>query len=396
MNTPRSLSDLSNPRFASLWITSFLIGTLNAPVSSLLAIYVEADLGRSPLFSAGLRSLLILLGGLFAVPAGIVCERIGTKNTYVLGSTGALVSGLMFLTHQPKWLFVTCVYIGIMTGFSTTASQAYLMQAVPRARLGVASAAFFLGSTFGNALGNQLTGLVVDRVGFRTIGVGMVAAMAIVFVGIAALMPELAERSARSVRLQASWDDYARLIRRPAIRLLVGIRYLPTCYWGAATLLIPLLLFRATGTKASAANYAAVSLFVASVCQVVTGRLCDAFGPKKPALVAGTGVTLSALCTALCARSDVGLYVFGVTGAAAAWSLSTTMPGIIHDVSGPGEQGRVIGMTHLAWSIGMLTGSLWGGKAVEWNPGLPFYVVTVCGLVTVVLLIALFRRGSVE
>lgn len=392
MNVTHSLKELSTPPFVALWIASFVIGTLSAPVMSLLAVYVEAELGRTPLFSAGLRSLFILLGGLFAVPAGILCDKIGTKKTYVLGSTGALVSGLIFLTDRPVWLVAICVYIGVATGFSTTASQAYLIHAAPRSSLGLGSAAFFLGSTLGSALGNRLTGLVVDTAGFRTIGIWMSAAMLVVLVGITLLMPELASRPAAGVRSRASWRDYTRLLARPSIRLLVGVRYLPTCYWGAATLLIPLLIFRATGTTSSAANYTAVSLCVASLFQVMTGRLCDRFGPKTPALVASIGVTASALLTAIFARSALGLYVFGVTGAAAAWSLSTTMPGIINDVSGPDEKGQVVGMAHLAWSVGMLTGSLWGGKAIESSAGLPFYVVTACGMMTVGLLKRLFQR----
>jgi len=388
----QSFVELFNRRFAALWIASFVIGILSAPINALLAVYVEAEIGGTPLFSAGLRSTFLLLGGLFAVPAGFLCDRIGTKTTFILGSTGVFVAGFVFLAHQPAWLFMLCFYIGIAGGFSTTASQAYLIHAAPRASLGLGSAAFFIGMTLGTASGSRLAGLVVDSMGFQTIGLCISGMMVVVLISVMVFMPELQMDVPGKKRARATIHDYLSLLRRSNVRLLLWIRFLPTCYWGAATLLIPLLVYRATGALSSAANYTALSLVVASVCQIVIGRLSDILGPRVPTLVASSCVAVSVLCTGLFAESVAGLYVFGVAGAAAAWSVSTMMPRLIDAVSGPDEKGRVVGMAHLAWSFGMLSGSLWGGRAVEWSPGLPFYAVSVLCVITVVLLVLLFFR----
>jgi MFS family permease len=94
-------------------------------------------------------------------------------------------------------------------------------------------------------------------------------------------------------------------------------------------------------------------------------------------------VTLSAFGAALFARSYIGLYLFGVIGAASAWSLSTTMPGLMNDIVGEEEKGRIVGAAHLAWSLGMTSGNLGGGWLVEIYTGLPFYVATAfCALST--------------
>jgi MFS family permease len=186
------------------------------------------------------------------------------------------------------------------------------------------------------------------------------------------------------------------MVRRKKICFLIGLRYLPTYYWGTTTLLIPLLIFRATGTKIWPANYAALSLFIAACFQILTGRLCDIIGRKKPVIIAVSFVTLSAAMTGVFANSVAGLFVFGIMGAASAWSLSTTMPSLIDDLTGEKEKGRAIGVTHLAWSAGMLSGNLAGGALVEYNNSLPFYVAALLCSIAVMLAVAIFWKPRIE
>ena len=62
---------LRDRRFLALLFVSFLISFLNAPRYALLPVYVEADLARSPLFAAGLRSTFLILGGVIAGGLGL-------------------------------------------------------------------------------------------------------------------------------------------------------------------------------------------------------------------------------------------------------------------------------------------------------------------------------------
>lgn len=392
MTIQQSLKELFNRRFTALWVASFLIGVLDAPIQALLAIYVEAEIEASPLLSAGLRSTFLLLGGLFAVPAGALCDRIGTKKTFLLGSTGTVIAGVVFLVERPDLLFLLCLYIGVAAGFSTTAGQAYLIHAAPRTSLGLGSAAFFMGMTLGSATGSRLAGMVVESGGFEAIGYAMVGITAVVLACASGFMPEIETDLSPPSTSGSAVSEYLRLLRKPNVRLLIAVRFLPTVYWGTATLLIPLLIYRATGEISTAANFTAVSLVIAAGCQMLVGRLADSIGPRWPTLTASTCVALSAIGIGLFAESVTGLFVFGITGAAAAWSVSTMMPRLIDYITEAGEKGRVVGMAHLGWSLAMLTGSLWGGQAVEWDPGLPFFVVSIGCVLTVVFLAVLFHR----
>ena len=70
------MSSLLNRKFLALLLVSFGISFLNAPKYALLPVYVEADLLRTPVFSAGLKAIFLVLGGLFALPAGALAGLI--------------------------------------------------------------------------------------------------------------------------------------------------------------------------------------------------------------------------------------------------------------------------------------------------------------------------------
>ncbi len=380
---PSIWADLLNRRFVSQWVISFCNGTLTAPTYSLLAVYVESVLHRPPIFSAGLRAALLVLGGFVSILGGALSDSLGRKQTYLLGLTGPVLSGFMFFSESPAILLTLCVYSGVCWGFQTTASQSYMMDAVSGRSLGLGAAVYFIGFTLGNSLGNLVLAPLSDTLGFRAMGGIMVGGMVFLFIGTIFLLPGGRPEGLRSSQgtFRKTMGGYSGLVRQPVVLMLMGVRYLPTCYWGAATLLFPLLIFRAVGTNTAAAHFTAVSLVIAACFQVAVGRLCDRFGRRRPILIAGAAVTLSALGAALCARSFAGLYLFGVAGAASAWSLSTTMPGLMNDIVDEEEKGRIVGAAHLAWSLGMTSGNLGGGWLVEVHPGLPFYVATAfCAL----------------
>ena len=375
--TSAGLADLLSRRFIALLIVSFFLSFISAPRNELLPVYVDSELHRAPLFSGILRSFFLILGGIFAVPAGMLCDAIGIKRVIVLGIAGPLLSGFIFLTGDPFLLSALCIGIGVSFGFNSTGGQSYLLGAVPPSVIGIASAGYFLGSTLGSASGNLIAGPVVDAFGFRPLGLAACAAAVLLAFATALFMPALPRENVPSAQKPFSLSGSLGLLRRREVRLLMGIRYLPTCYWGAVTLLVPLLIYRVTGTKSSAAYYGSISLTIAAGFQVLTGRLCDRIGRWRPILISASCVTLSAVGLALTGHTLTGLYAFGVMAAASAWSLSTTMPGLLQLIGREGEKGRIVGMAHLVWSAGMLTGNLGAGKLIEWGPALPFGIAVV-------------------
>ncbi len=151
---------------------------------------------------------------------------------------------------------------------------------------------------------------------------------------------------------------------------------------------MPLLLSRLTHYDPRVpANYQVVCLLVAMACQVATGRWCDRCGRRAPLLAAGLLVALSALLLVFSTQSLVALCAFGVMAAGAAWSVSTTIPGIINDIAGAGEKGRVTSLAHVAWSVGMAAGTWGAGRLVDVSPELIFAIsaalcagAVVCGV----------------
>jgi MFS family permease len=386
------LRELLGGGFGALWLVVFLTGVFSAPVQSLFAVYVEDTLHREPLFSASLRSVHWVLGGLFAIPGGALCDRLGVKRTYVLGLTGSIAAGALFMTSDPIWLTVLAFYSGAAFGFSTTGGQSYLIASVPAGSLSLGSAAYFIGSTLGNSVGNMLAGPIADDVGFHALGRWMVAATVVTTTAAAMLLPRPVGETRRTTADAAKGRSFAQILRRREVRLLLALRFLPTFYWGIATFLIPLLIFRLAGTKTAAAHYSAVSLVIAAVFQLMTGRLCDRFGRRRPMVIAAWLVALSAALLAAFGETLAGLYVFGIMGAATAWSLSTTMPGLIADIAGDGEKGRVLGATHFCWSAGMLSGNLVGGDLVERSVTVAFAVGAAAALLAAVTATALAAR----
>lgn len=361
---------LRDRRFLALLFVSFLISFLNAPRYALLPVYVEADLARSPLFAAGLRSTFLILGGVIAIFAGRLADRWGAKRIYLVGTIGPLLAGAVFLTGDPASLAALCLGIGVTTGFDSAGGQSYLIAAVGAERIGTASAGYFIGNTLGTAFGNLIAGPLADARGYADLGQAVIVGTVGLVVLATVLLPNIDVQTSDDKATEARTSFAA----RREIWFLLGLRYLPTTYWGAVTLILPLLIYRLSGSNTEVSTFSAVTLCVAAVCQIATGRLCDKIGRWRPIFVAAILETLSALGLALYCDSIVGIYVFGTLAAASAWSLSTTMPGLLQLVAKPGERGRLVGLAHFVWSAGMLTGNLGGGRLIDVDASLSFYI----------------------
>jgi MFS family permease len=155
------------------------------------------------------------------------------------------------------------------------------------------------------------------------------------------------------------------------------LRATVTTFWGMASLLLPLMVYRASHSEATPAYYAAVSLAAAAVCQVLTGLWRDRLGRLWPLLISAGGVALSALGLGLFWDSLTCLFVFGTALTSTAWAVSTLIPALINEVAGAEEKNRLVGLGHLVWSGAMVLGNILGGLLVEVHPSLPFFAGTV-------------------
>ena len=349
----------------------------------LFPVYAETVLGESALFAALLRALPIGLGGISALIGGTLSDRFGRKPAILIGITGAVVVGALFTTETPLFIWGILCYEGIASGFKTAGGQTYLISVVPSNRLGWATGLYFINMTVGSAIGSAIAGEVIDRIDYSVFGIGAAALAGLLFVGACFFLPRLAPQSSDVQRKREGvWKStlnigaYLDLSRRRNIQMLIGLRVFPTYYWGSVNLLMPILIARIAGVKATG-YYGAMSLLFAFGCQLAVGRICDAIGHRTPALVANAIVTLLAFGVAFFHDSLIALEVFGILGAGAAWALSTTIPRFINEFTEPHEKGHGVGLTHLAWSTGFLLGYVASGFLVNISVHVPFIVAGI-------------------
>ena len=193
---------------------------------------------------------------------------------------------------------------------------------------------------------------------------------------------------------------YGGLLRRPDVLALGGVRYFPPVAWGAASLALPLLIFRLSGATATVGLYAMVSLLAASAAQLATGRQIDRLArrspegsPRRLVVPLTLGILLAATGAALLHASLPGLFLAGTAWTMTAWALSTTMPPLIHELGEGRDDGRLVALTHLLWSAGMLSGTLAAGATIDLHPALPFILAVACLGVTLAAGLR-FRRGA--
>ncbi|RKU19842.1 hypothetical protein C6500_09975 [Candidatus Poribacteria bacterium] len=370
--------------FIFLCAIVFVVGLVTGPVQMLFPVYAETILEETALFAALLRALPIGLGGLSALIGGTLSDRFGRKPTILIGMTGAIVVGALFTTETPLFIWGILCYEGIASGFKTAGGQTYLISVVPSNRLGLATALYFINMTIGSAVGSAIAGEVIDRINYSTFGIGAVVLAGVFFVGACFFLPRLARQpSSNNQRKQGGiWksalniEAYIGLTRRRNIQMLIGLRVFPTYYWGSVNLLMPILISRIAGVKATG-YYGAMSLLFAFGCQLAVGRICDVIGHRMPALVANAIVTLLAFGVAFFHDSLIALEVFGILGAGAAWGLSTTIPRFINEFTEPHEKGHGVGLTHLAWSTGFLLGYVASGFLINFSIHVPFIVAGI-------------------
>lgn len=369
--------------FISLCLIVFVIGLITGPVHFFFPVYAKSELGKDAFFAGILRAIPIGLGGITALIGGTLSDRFGRKPTLLIGMSGAVVIGALFTTQIPLFIWGILCYQGIASGFKTAGGQSYLISAVPSDRLGFATGLYFISSTVGSALGNAIAGETIHRINFKIFGVSSIVFSGLFFLGAFLYLPRVrqnmhnVDQNQRGIwKSTLNFEKYINLCRRSNIRMLIGLRVFPTYYWGSVNLLMPILIDQIGGNRATG-YYGALSLLFAFICQLVTGKICDAKGHRISALVANIVVTLLAFGLVFFHNSLVGLELFGILGAGAAWALSTTIPRFINEFTTPQEKGHGVGLTHLAWSTGFLLGYVVSGYLLNISTQLPFLVAGI-------------------
>jgi MFS family permease len=387
---PGFLSALTRPMIVLL-LLQLLNGVLLSPQRTFFPIYVR-ELGYPVMLISTLASAQQVMGLLGAWFGGAWSDALGRKRALMLGQAGSMLASLAFLVPAAGWFAPLWIVSGLCGGVYTVAGQSYLVDAAHPAHLGVFSALYNWGSTAGGALGSPAAGLLLERWDYRLFGaLSTGVALLALTVNALALPGSPAGRGRTARRIMPGYGDVA---TRPAAQLLAMLRFLPTCYWGMALVLIPLLLSNAGASKGTIALYATISQVCASLGQLLVGRAADRLGSRGIQLGVGVVFVVSIIATGLLPGHIWSIMLFGTLGTTAAWSLSTLMPGLVAMVATPAERGRYLGWVHLWWNLGMVVGSLIAGLLSPLGAGLPFLAVGLLNLGTVGLSLAFFRRAA--
>jgi MFS family permease len=385
-------------------VACFVIGGVaGAPVRALLPAYVEGVVGAPPGFTAVLFAIQLAASGTFAMVAGSLSDRFGPRAIVLAGIPAAMPGALLFATTDQAILIPLAALFGVMTGLQTSAGQGLLISAVDPARIGVATATFFLASTFAGAVGAWVGGVLADAAGYPVVGMVGVALAVVAVITAILFLPAAPEPHARKPispiqTVEAEGErsgamasvGYVSVLRSPGMWAILQLRFWPTIAWGIATLAIPLYLFRLAGNATVPGTYALASLGVASVGQFVTGRLVDVATRRRPGLplelrrlvaTISVGLVIASGLAMLSTGNVLALAVAGTAWTTLAWALATTMPPLMRG-SSPGGFGRAVGLTELTWSVAMLTGTTLAGVLADMGTVVPFGVATACLLVS--------------
>jgi MFS family permease len=396
METGKLQSKWITWRSAPWWpaILLILVQTLNGmwymPQLSFFPVYLQDQLGLSTAAIGGLVAGAQVAGMIVALLGGWVTGLLGSKWVLVCGLALSGVASFAFQIHAP-WVVAALWFIGgAGLALITVGGASYLTRVGLRGTLGVLAAFYALSMTIGGAIGTPIAGVIIERRGFSAFGWAETLLIACSTAVATLFMLYLGDRTAERASLRVFWAGALAMVRRSKIRNLLGLRCLPTIFYGMLTVLIPVLLNTVSGSKVVVAAYATTNLIVASAAQLLAGRSADRWGARGPTLVAYTAVIVAGVGLAITVNTVWGLFVFGVLGVAAAWSLSTLMYIWVKDGVAPTEHASSYGLLHAVWSLSMITGSLLGGSLVRAFPGLPFLIASLLNVGSILLALAYY------
>jgi DHA1 family multidrug resistance protein-like MFS transporter len=375
-----------------LLVVQLLTGITLMPAGNFISIYLNEELVFPVFQVAQVISFGQVVGMAASLVGGNLSDRWGHKSVLILGLGAMALSSLAYVFRIP-WLVVLLWGVGgAGIGFATLSSQGYLTLAAGMSTLGLFSALYNWGYTVGGALGNPLAALLLDKGSFTIFGLTL-AGFGLFTIISALCLPQI-QPLVESQYTVVNPGGYKALLRRRFI-ILGMLRFLPTCYYGLLTLL-PLLIKQKGGSNAAVAGYAAVSAVIASLAQLLAGRISDRTGVRWPTVAAFITILFAICGTVLTANSVWGLYIFGVIGVSGAWALSTLLPGLVKLAAEPEIHGRVFGMLHLLWTSAMIFGTLLGGTLLEIDLRLPFVIAGILNAIALSMTAPFFQAKSAQ
>lgn len=387
----------------ALWQPALLLivaqmasGLRDMPQFAFFLIYLQEKLHLAPVTISSVVAGAQIASMLTALVSGAVTARLGSKWVLVGGLLLSGLNSLVFQVHAFWGVALLWLIGGAGAALVTVGSSSYLTRLSVQGTLGILAAIYALSMTIAGAIGNPVAGLLITRYSFSVFGWAAITLTLTAVLILSLWMKNLHDYAAQPSALPRFGGNILPALRQPKVRLLIGLRGIPTLFYGTLTVLVPLLLNQLSGSKVTIAAYGTTTLIVASVAQLLAGKAADRWGARRPTLAAYGAIILSGCGLFFGVGHVAGLFSFGVLGIAAAWALSTLMYVWVADGLPKDEHPATFGLLHAVWSLCMIGGSLLGGWLVRLVPGLPFLLAGLLNSVACLLVIVYYRRKAAE
>ncbi|HVN79213.1 MAG TPA: MFS transporter [Terriglobia bacterium] len=349
-----------------IFVTVFLDLVGFGIVLPLLPFYAQ-NFGATALVIGLLSTSFSLMQFLFAPLWGRISDRIGRRPIILLGLLGSSVSYLIFgLASSLLILFISRICAGI-AGANISTAQAYIADSTPpekRAKgMGLIGAAYGLGFIFGPAIGGVLSRyalnlppLVASALAFGN------------FIGALFLLPESLQPENRTSHSHRGLNfvRMKRALQHPQLGIFLSLFFISTFAFANLEATFALMTQKRFGFNAHENGYlfAYIGVLITIMQGALIGRLVKWVGERK---LISTGL--------FCMIFGLGLlpyasHVLGLllTLAVLTFGQGVTNPSIsssISQVTGPEDQGGILGVAQSMGSMARILGPIWGGLVFD-------------------------------
>ncbi|HEX2190483.1 MAG TPA: MFS transporter [Longimicrobiaceae bacterium] len=350
---------------AALWLLVFAVTSqfmVLAPVLPRIADQLGVPVARLGTLVTGYSVAVAAV----ALLAGPVSDRVGRRRMLLAGAA-AMAVGLALHGAARGYgaLLAVRVVTGAAGGVLTGATAAYVADAFPPERRGLANGWVASGMAVGQVVGIPLGTLLAAGWGFRLpfLAFGGAMALAAAMVWRWVPQPEV-PRAAGPLDLRAAARDYAALLRVPAVP--VAVAAFCATYLGMAlyTLYLPAWLERSRGLAPGevAALFAAGGVATA-LAGPPAGRLCDLWGRKRLTVAASLGLAAATLATPWAARGPWSAYAVFFLASALVAARGGPFQTLLTELVPEDRRGSLMSLSMAAGQAGWGLGAALAGSA---------------------------------
>jgi MFS family permease len=363
------------------------------------------DAFGAPAFVAtSLSAVYSLMQFVFAPLWGRFSDRVGRKPVLVWSVAATAVSNLglgiaLAWGNSVGWLFLARIAAGIATANLAVASAyiADITSKEERSRgMGLIGMAFGLGFILGPGIGGVLS---EHTIGGRHGPLACFVAAGLSAINVVWVVAGVRESLSKGARAERSRTDFGAAFRDPMIVRVVLVNFVVILWF--ASLEQTLRLFNKDVFAMSVRETGLLLAFVGIVAAGIQGGFVRVVGPKiDESVLVRAGAIIQVVAFVLVALSpSVGKWMLYVGGATLAIGNGLSQPGIAAYVSnraGKSEQGKMLGVSQSASSLGRVLGPAIGGLLYgSLGPASPYIAGAIgMALASIISLTLAPSRGS--